>query len=194
MYLYVNNELVTNQKDIKENKPLVIPTTLKPMNPLRPMLIGFCSHTGNMFKGKIAQVKIFDEYFKNIEDTFTNETNLILNVDFENGITESKNDLECGSVGVEITKEDINVIDNVLPFRRESKFDCMFHVDEGFVNGKWAKGETTARNEKRFVTEMQQGLINYKKDGINNVLNVLEIEKIDVSLYNNTKFINVKMI
>jgi hypothetical protein len=194
MYMYVNNELVTNQKDIKENKPTLIPTALKPMSPLRPLLIGFCSHTGNLFKGKIAQVKIFDEYFKNIDDVFTNETNLILNVDFENGIFENKNDLECGSIDVEITKEDINVIDNVLPFRRESKFDCMFHTDEGYVNGKWAKGETTARNEKRFVTEMQQGLINYKKDGINNILNVLKIEKIDVSLYDNTKFINVKMI
>ena len=66
-------------------------------------------------------------------------------------------------------------------------------MDEGYVDGKWAKGETTARNERRFVTEMQQGKINYKEDGINNILNVLNIENIDVSLYKNTKFINVTM-
>ena len=65
--------------------------------------------------------------------------------------------------------------------------------DEGFINGEWKKGETTARNEKRFVTEMQQGSINYKKDGLNNILNVLNIENIDISLYTNTKFINVTM-
>jgi hypothetical protein len=39
------------------------------------------------------------------------------------------------------------------------------------VNGieQWAKGATTARNERRYVLQMQQGLIDYKKDGINNM-------------------------
>jgi hypothetical protein len=62
------------------------------------------------------------------------------------------------------------------------------------VDGNWKKGETTARNEKRFVTEMQQGLLNYKDDGLNTILDVLKIEEIDVSLYQNTKFINVTML
>jgi hypothetical protein len=61
------------------------------------------------------------------------------------------------------------------------------------MNGKWAKGETTARNEKRFVTEMQQGKINYKEDGLNKILDVLDIDSVDDTLYPNTKFINVKM-
>jgi hypothetical protein len=61
------------------------------------------------------------------------------------------------------------------------------------MNGTWAKGETTARNEKRFVTEMQQRKIDYMVDGLNNILNVMDIDNIDVSLYPNTKFINVKM-
>jgi len=39
--------------------------------------------------------------------------------------------------------------------------------------------------------EMQQGLIKHSEDGLNNILNVLNIENIDVSLYTNTKFINV---
>ena len=37
------------------------------------------------------------------------------------------------------------------------------------VNGKWAKGETTARNERRYVLEMQQGKIDYKNDGMSNL-------------------------
>ena len=69
----------------------------------------------------------------------------------------------------------------------------MHHTDEGFVGGKWVKGETTARNEKRFVTEMQQGKINYKVDGLKNVLDTMEVVNVDDSLYPNTKFINVKM-
>ncbi len=37
------------------------------------------------------------------------------------------------------------------------------------VDGKWAKGETTAANERRYVLQMQQGKVNYKEDGINQV-------------------------
>jgi len=43
------------------------------------------------------------------------------------------------------------------------------HVDEGLVNGVWAKGKTTAQNEERYVLQMQQGKVDYKQDGINNV-------------------------
>ena len=58
---------------------------------------------------------------------------------------------------------------------------------------KWAKGQTTARNEKRFVTEMQQRKIDYKEDGLNKILDVLDIVSIDETIYPNTMFINVKM-
>ena len=106
---------------------------------------------------------------------------------------ESINNIICEQLDVEMTNENINVIENIIPIRREGNFNCMCHEDEGFINGEGKKGETTARNEKRFVTEMQQGSINYKKDGLNNILNVLNIENIDVSLYTNTKFINVRI-
>jgi hypothetical protein len=78
---------------------------------------------------------------------------------------------------------------DILPFRREGKFECLPHVDEGFVDGKWKKGETTARNEKRFVTEMQQGKIDYKNDGISN----LKYQLKDVYYNNNVKIINVEL-
>jgi hypothetical protein len=51
----------------------------------------------------------------------------------------------------------------------------------------------TARNEKRFVTEMQQNKINYKEEGYNKILDVTELVNIDESLYPNTRFINVIM-
>ena len=69
----------------------------------------------------------------------------------------------------------------------------IFNEDEGFINGEWKKGETTARNEKRFVTEMQQRKIDYKEDGLNKILEVLDVDNVDDTLYPNTKFINVKM-
>jgi hypothetical protein len=92
-----------------------------------------------------------------------------------------------------LSKEDIEIVENIVPFRREGRFYCLPHIDEGFVNGKWAKGETTARNEKRFVTEMQQNKINYKEEGFSEILNVTTIESIDDESYPNTKIINVKM-
>ena len=51
---------------------------------------------------------------------------------------------------------------------------CLPHKDEGLVTNKdgkqvWAKGETTARNEKRFVHQMQQGKWDYKSDGMSNL-------------------------
>ena len=66
----------------------------------------------------------------------------------------------------------------------------MHHEDEGFVDGTWKKGETTARNEKRFVTEMQQGKIKYKEDG----LSTLKYELVNIEMLgDNCKIINVKL-
>ena len=184
LYFYVNDELCSQINGIKESKPLKI-NGLKPHDAIRPFLIGFCNHTNTRFKGKIAEIKIFNEFKENVLDAIDGDKNLILKYDFT-----SANFI---STDVETSNENIEVIDNVLPHRREGSFYCLPHVDEGFINGRWAKGETTARNEKRFVTEMQQGKINYKEDGLNKILDTMDIDSIDDTLYPNTKFINVKM-
>ena len=55
---------------------------------------------------------------------------------------------------------------------------------------RWAKGETTARNERRYVLEMQQGNWDYKSDGIKQ----LKYELIGVDdIAPNAKMINVKL-
>ena len=72
---------------------------------------------------------------------------------------------------------------------------CLEHEDEGLIkDGKgqdrWAKGETTARNERRYVLEMQQGNWDYKSDGIKQ----LKYELISVDdIAPNAKMINVKL-
>jgi hypothetical protein len=54
---------------------------------------------------------------------------------------------------------------------------------------KWAKGETTARNERRYILEMQQGKYNCKNDGMNS----LEYELISIEdIGNNSVMINGK--
>ena len=70
-------------------------------------------------------------------------------------------------VDVEIIEEEITSIPNsIIPYRRPGRYRCLPHKDEGFVNGTWAKGKTTAANEKRYVLGMQQGTLDYKNDGM----------------------------
>jgi hypothetical protein len=193
MDFYVNDELVTNVNGIKENKSFIIGESLKKHDYTSPFILGYCSNQQTYYKGQIAEVKMYDKYFTDINSVFEDTENLILHMDFEEGYLDKTNNIICENLNTEITNENINVIENIIPIRKEGNFLCMHHEDEGFVDGTWKKGETTARNEKRFVTEMQQGKINYKEDGLNKILEVLEVDNVDDSLYSNTKFINVRM-
>jgi hypothetical protein len=96
---------------------------------------------------------------------------------------------------IELTKEKIEIPHTILPHRRDGKFKCLPHQTEGLVKiggiDKWSKGETTARNERRYILEMQQGKINYKEDGINSIkYDLLSVD----TIYNSHKMINVKTI
>ena len=90
---------------------------------------------------------------------------------------------------LEIVEKAINVTDMPIPHRREGSFECLPHIDEGLVNNKWAKGETTARNERILVTEMQRRSLDYKSDGINSMKYELITTK---DLGNNVLLINCK--
>jgi DNA (cytosine-5)-methyltransferase 1 len=69
---------------------------------------------------------------------------------------------------IKIEERDIQIPHVILPHRRDGKFFCLPHETEGLINvggiDKWAKGETTAANERRYVLKMQQGEIDYKKE------------------------------
>jgi hypothetical protein len=184
-YFYVNDELICQMNGVKQNAPFPVNNDLKTHDAIKPFLIGFCNHSNVYFKGKISDIKIYNRFFNNIKDMDQNTNDIVLKSDFNNQTFINQN--------VIFTNEDIEIIENVIPYRRDSRFNCLPHIDEGFINGKWAKGETTARNEKRFVTEMQQKKINYKNDGLKQILDNLDIINIDNQLYENTKFINVKM-
>ena len=104
--------------------------------------------------------------------------------------------LEFGDMeNIELKKEKIEIPHTILPHRRDGKFLCLPHQTEGLVKiggiDKWAKGETTAANERRYVLQMQQGNIDYKTDGINSMN--YEFISID-TIYDRHKMINVKTI
>jgi hypothetical protein len=183
VFFYINDTLTTQMNGIKNETPFPV-NDLRLHDAIKPFLIGFCNHSNTRYKGKIGMVKIFNTFKENVMDAIDGEENIVLKYDFTR--------LD-GNINVDILAEDIDVIENILPFRREGSFYCLPHIDEGFMNGGWVKGETTSRNEKRFVTEMQQGKIDYKEDGLNKILDVLDVLSIDDDTYPNTKFINVKM-
>lgn len=101
--------------------------------------------------------------------------------------------LEFGDMeNIELTKEEIQIPHTILPHRRNGRFKCLPHPTEGLINvggiDKWAKGETTAKNEARYILQMQQGKIDYKSDGISSMN--YELLSVD-TIYNKHKLINV---
>ena len=177
-FLYVNDELTLNKNGVKSNEPAIILNKLRTHDSVRPFLLGFCNHIGTKFKGKISEVLIYNKSKQDISKF--DEPVLHFNSIISEGI--KFNNITFGD-------EDIKIIEDILPYRRIGEFECLPHADEGFVNGKWVKGETTARNEKRFVTEMQQGKIDYKKDGINSLKYVTK----NVSYNDNITIIDVEL-
>ena len=119
------------------------------------------------YKGDIAKAYAWKRCLTPKEVSDLHKTiptgDIVLDLDFNNPESEYKSD------NIEIKETDLKVPNSIIPHRVDGKFRCLPHKDEGLVNGKWAKGDTTAANEKRYVLQMQQGKIDYKKDGIKQV-------------------------
>jgi hypothetical protein len=158
---------------------------------MEPFQIGYSAGNGEAyFKGGIAQIQMWDRCLSKTEiknlHKETPEDNLVLdlftmNLDFGN------------RTNIELKKEKIEIPNTILPYRRDGRFKCLPHQTEGLIKvdgiDKWAKGETTAKNEERYILQMQQGKIDYKSDGINSMK--YELVSID-TIYNRHKMINVK--
>ena len=139
---------------------------------------------GKFFKGDIADVKVWDYALTSTEVKSLHKEypleGLIYKLDID----------KLEKHNLEVITEDLKVPNSIIPHRRKGMYDCLPHVDEGLVNGKWAKGETTAKNERRYVLEMQKGSWKYKEDGIKQVKYKLISEE---TLTPNAKMINIEL-
>jgi hypothetical protein len=153
------------------------------------------------FRGDIADLKIYKgvlstEEIKEIPKTIIDDR-LVLHYDFSDGTATDKSGRENHGevINCNHKKGSINIPHTSVPHRRLGRLFCLPHKDEGLVkneHGKdvWAKGETTARNERRFVHQMQGGKWDYKNDGMNTLkYNLVSIE--DIS--DKAKMINVTL-
>jgi len=150
---YINGEEANVDLGHGTESPLIYNGRLSTKYKNSDIYLGFTpsfdeNYPGKRFKGGIGEVII-----KSQEETLWK-------------LTESKVDIKDN---IKVIKEDMIVYNTIIPHRRDGKFRCLPHKDEGLVNGKWAKGDTTANNERRYVLQMQQGKVNYKQDGINSV-------------------------
>jgi len=144
--------------------------------------------TNKFFKGDIAKTFIWNRGLTPLEvstlHTNIPQEGLVVDLDFNN----PKQDIV--SHNVETGEEELTVPNSILPYRIPGRFRCLPHIDEGLVNGRWAKGETTAANERRYVLQMQQDKLNYKEDGIKQVKYTLTSEKVFTPW---AKMLNIKL-
>mgnify|MGYP003340351487 CR=1 FL=1 len=189
IHFYLNGRESDARLGTGTQSPLEYKEVLKKYG-MEPFTIGYSKSPYELFfKGYISDIKLWDRCLdkneiKNLHKE-TPDEGLLFNFDFDNEIYDLGN--------VEIVKEKIEIPHTILPYRRNGKFYCLPHQTEGLIKvggiDRWAKGETTAANERRYVLQMQQGRINYKEDGINS----MEYEFISIdTIYNKHKMINVK--
>jgi len=134
----------------------------------------------NFFAGDIAQVCIWNTVFDEdrIEEYYSTDypfdgNDIQLYYDFSKIQDEIVYDfsgngnhgvLNGCSIGVEPIG---NIPHTTLPYRnRPGKFFSQTHKRNDMVGGKWVHQKDTSVNEKRFVEDVQGGLINTDEDGL----------------------------
>jgi len=189
IHFYLNGRESDARLGTGTQSPLSFDESLKRYG-MEPFNIGYSKSPNEVFfKGYISDIKLWNRCLtqlevKNLHKEIPQDS-LILDFDFDNEFE--------GLDMVDVVKEKIEIPHTVLPYRRDGKFKCLPHQTEGLIKiggiDKWAKGETTAQNERRYILQMQQGKIDYKSDGINSMK--YELLSID-TIYNKHKLINVK--
>jgi hypothetical protein len=186
MHFYLNGNESSARNGTGTHSPVEYQHNLKRYSS-DPFYVGYTSTVASFepnvfFKGEIADIKMWDRALPQDEvsllHTQYSTDGLILHYNFSE-IVDDKFVIDHAELNdgvmynVSIEEKEIQIPHSILPYRRNGKFFCLPHQTEGLINDggidKWAKGETTARNERRYVLEMQQGKIDYKKDGINNI-------------------------
>ena len=153
------------------------------------------------FKGDIAKVYMWDrqltdsEIVKSTKRPVKDGLQLAYDFNLGNANDLSGNENHGKLHNLQKKREVIKIPNSIIPHRIDGRLKCLPHQDEGLVkdengNDKWAKGKTTARNEKRYVLQMQQGTWDYKSDGIKQ----LEYELVSIDeITPKAKMINVKL-
>ena len=178
---YLNGEESDSRFGHGSQSPLEFESPLKKYGG-NPFYIGVGDpnkEESNFFAGDIAQVCLFEktlsqeeikEYYKN---DYPNPTDTELYYDFSNVKDDIVYDLSGnGNHGIlngcRVEEESLGKIPNTtLPYRtRPGKFFSQEHKRNDMVGGKWVHQKDTSINERRFVEEVQGGIVNTDDDGL----------------------------
>jgi hypothetical protein len=192
---YLNGEEIDEKNGNGSKSPMEYIGRLRPY-PSKHFYLGASpnqnpEYPSKFFKGDIAKFHMWDrtlteDEVKNLHDKLPKD-GLKVNLNFNNI---EVNKVDTHLFHLDWLVEDIEIPTNILPHRKNGRFECLPHKDEGLIGGEWVKGETTARNEKRYIMEMQQGNVNYKQDGFNTI----KYELVDIQNINDKSvLINVKL-
>jgi hypothetical protein len=192
---YLNGEEIDEKNGNGSKSPMGYEGRLRPY-PSKHFYLGASPNSNpeepsKFFKGDIAKFHIWDRVLtedevKNLHNNLPKD-GLKVNLNFNNI---EVNKVDTHLFHLDWLVEDIEIPTNILPHRKNGRFECLPHKDEGLIDGEWAKGETTARNEKRYIMEMQKGIVNYKEDGFNTI----KYELVDIQNINDKSvLINVKL-
>ena len=131
------------------------------------------------FAGDISQICMWDRCLSDdeIKEFYSTDypipSNTKLHYDFTNvndGIVYDKSGFGNNGFleGCIVDEEELQVIPNTtLPFRtRPGRFFSQSHKRNDMVGGKWVHQKDTSINERRFVEDVQGGLINTDEDGL----------------------------
>jgi hypothetical protein len=120
------------------------------------------------FDGQIALLRIYDRVLSNKEITNMHSLEYFENDD---SVFDIKRDTGlCRFDGVESDNIEFPTIKmNNLPHRRSGRYSSLFHDRNDIVDTKFVHQKDTSINEKRFINEVQAGLINTDDDGLSDL-------------------------
>jgi len=181
MRFYLNGEESDSRFGHGSQSPLGFQTPLKKYGG-NPYYIGVGDPQKQneiYFAGDLSQIVMWDRALSKseIEEYYSTDypipENMKLYYDFSNVKNDMVYDLSgCGNHGIlnggVVESESITKISNTtLPFRnRPGRFFSQEHKRNDMVSGKWVHQKDTSINERRFVEEVQGGIVDTDEDGL----------------------------
>ena len=131
------------------------------------------------FAGDISQICMWDRCLSDeeIKEFYSTDYPIPINTKLHYDFSNVENDIVYDKSGFDnngflegciVDEEELQVIPNTtLPFRtRPGRFFSQSHKRNDMVGGRWVHQKDTSINEKRFVEDVQGGLINTDEDGL----------------------------
>lgn len=138
---------------------------------LEPKEAGVCYNNGYPYN--VTKQKEYSGW-KIGQEVYLSGHNVVGYWDFDNVrndkvLDKSGNDNHAKIKGGVITEKELRIGSNVMiPNRRDGKYTCLEHEENGWANTKYTHWESR-QNQLRFFNKVRRGLTDYKEDGLSNL-------------------------